>query len=219
MGAVTGLLEEENGYDEGTKEVLLEMIEEGAIRLNRFVANLLDTARFESDTLRLKKEWCDIQDVVGVALKDAENLLRNRSVHVDIPSDLPLVRADFALLEHVMINLLENSAKYSPSGSEIAIAARSVEGALLVSVADQGPPIPPYEREHVFEKFYRLQYSRSMDGSGLGLSICKGIIEAHGGLIWVDPAREAGNRFTFSLPAVEQPATQGNDEEEEDHDR
>ena len=219
MGAVTGLLEEGGPCNEETTRAFLEMIKEGALRMNRFVANLLDMARLESDTLRLKAEWCDIQDIVGVTLRDMRDTLGERRVAIDIPSDLPFVKADFALLEHVLINLLENAVKYSPPGKEISLAARSTGTELLVTVADQGQPIPKDERQHVFEKFYRLQYSGGTAGTGLGLSICKGIIEAHGGLIWVDPSSQPGNRFTFSLPVLEQPFVQAEKEEEESHGR
>jgi len=109
--------------------------------------------------------------------------------------------------------------KYSPPGKEISLAARSTGTEVLVTVADQGLPIPKDERQHVFEKFYRLQYSKGAAGTGLGLSICKGIIEAHGGLIWVDPSSQPGNRFTFSLPVLEQPSMQAEKEEEEIHGR
>ena len=203
MGAVTGLLDEESVYDDKTTKAFLEMIKEGAMRLNRLFANLLDMARLESDTLRLKKEWCDIQDIIGVTLKETEYILQGRAVRVDISSNLPLVEADFALTEHVLINLLENAVKYSPAGSDIRVEARSAGTALIVTVSDQGPSIPDREREHVFEKFYRLQYAKSMDGTGLGLSICRGIIEAHNGTIWLDRSSGAGNRFTFSLPLSE----------------
>jgi two-component system sensor histidine kinase KdpD len=121
-------------------------------------------------------------------------------VRVDVPASLPLVEVDFALVEHVFINLLENAAKYSPAGSEIAIEVRAGRDALRATVADCGPSIPEYEREHVFEKFYRLAYARGMDGTGLGLSICRGIVEAHGGAIWLDRSGGPGNRFVFSLP-------------------
>lgn len=200
MGAVTSLLDKEGVYDGETRNAFLEMIKAGAARLNRFVGNLLDMARLESDTLRLKKEWCDIQDIIGVALREMEEVLREHTVRVDVPAGLPLVEVDFALVEHVFINLLENAAKYSPPGSEIAIEVRTGRDVLLATVADSGPSIPESEREHVFEKFYRLAYARGMDGTGLGLSICRGIVEAHGGTIWLDPSGGPGNRFIFSLP-------------------
>jgi two-component system sensor histidine kinase KdpD len=131
-------------------------------------------------------------------------VVEGHPVQVNIAPDLPLVKADFGLIEHVFINLLENAAKYAPEGSEITVSARAVERAVLISVADRGPVIPAEEGEHIFDKFYRVQRSKSVSGSGLGLSICRGIVEAHGGMIWVDSPLERGNRFTFSLPLANQ---------------
>jgi two-component system sensor histidine kinase KdpD len=199
-GAVTTLMAEGGSYDAASKEILLDTIKEGALRLNRFVANLLDTARLESGTLKLHADWCDVQDIAGAALREIADRLHGRSVPVDIPGDLPPVRVDFALIEHVLINLIENAAKYSPPGSGIALSASAVEKAVLVSVTDHGPPIPSLERERIFDKFYRLERSKGAGGSGLGLSTCRGIVEAHGGMIWVDSPMGSGNRFTFSLP-------------------
>ncbi len=199
-GAVTSLLAEGSSYDQEAKGILLDTIKEGAFRLNRFVANLLDMARLQSGSLRVRSEWCDIQDVVGVTLREIHDVVEGHPVLVNIGPDLPLVKADFGLIEHVLINLLENAAKYAPGGSEIIVSARAGEKAVLISVADRGPIIPPDEREHIFDKFHRAQRSKSISGSGLGLSICRGIIEAHGGMIWVDSPLERGNRFTFSLP-------------------
>ncbi len=199
-GAVTSLLAEGGSYDREAKGILLDTIKEGAFRLNRFVANLLDMARLQSGSLKLRADWCDIQDIVGVALREIHDVMEGHPVMVNIASGLPLVEADFGLIEHVLINLLENAAKYASADSEIVISARAVERAVLVSVADRGPIIPADEREHIFDKFYRGLRSKSSSGSGLGLSICRGIIEAHGGTIRVDSPLERGNRFTFSLP-------------------
>ncbi|MGD0231626.1 MAG: ATP-binding protein, partial [Syntrophorhabdales bacterium] len=199
-GAVTSLLAEGNPYDQESKDILLDTIKKGTLRLNRFVGNLLDMARLQSGTLKVRAEWCDVQDIVGVTLRDMDDMLEGHPVVVDIPQDLPLVKADFALIEHVLLNLLENAAKYAPSGSEITVSARAADTALLVSVADRGPIVPVDERQHIFDKFYRLQRSTGSGGSGLGLSICRGILEAHGGMIWVDSPFDRGNRFTFSLP-------------------
>lgn len=212
-GAVTSLLSEESAYDRQTRDILLQTIKEEAQRLNHFVANLLDMARLESGVLKLKKEWCDIQDVLGVALREVKDTLQGHSLQVAIPSDLPLVRIDFALIEHVLLNLLENAAKYSPPSGKISVSAQYRDAALLVTVADLSPPIPKAERENVFDKFYRLHYRRDVSGKGLGLSICKGIVEAHGGNIWVEPSPDYGNRFTFSLPASERPP-EGSDPKE-----
>ena len=199
-GAVTSLLAEGGSYDQEAKGILLDTIKEGAFRLNHFVANLLDMARLQSGSLKLRAEWHDIQDIVGVALREIHDVVEGHPVLVNIGPDLPLVKADFGLVEHVLINLLENAAKYAPGGSEIVVSARAAERMMLISVADRGPVIPVDEREHIFDKFHRGQRSKSISGSGLGLSICRGIVEAHGGMIWVDSPLERGNRFTFSLP-------------------
>jgi two-component system sensor histidine kinase KdpD len=114
------------------------------------------------------------------------------------------VKADFALIEHVIINLLENAVKYAPEGSGISISVHEADKALHVHVADNAPVIPPYDRKRVFDKFYRLHSAQHISGTGLGLSICKGIIEAHGGRIWVDAPTGEGNQFTFSLPVPEE---------------
>lgn len=204
-GAVTTILSNENEMNRETEQVLLQTINEGAQRMNRYVANLLDMVRLEGGTLKLKKDWCDIQDILGVVLREIKDSLQGHPLSIDIPPDLPLVMADFALIEHVMINLLENAAKYSPPQSEISISARYSDQALRFIVTDRSPPVPPTERERVFDKFYRLHYSNQASGTGLGLSICKGIIEAHEGKIWVYLYSGYGNQFTFSLPVCGQP--------------
>jgi two-component system sensor histidine kinase KdpD len=216
-GAVTSLLSEESVYQPETREILLQTIKEEAQRMNHFVANLLDMVRLEGGLLKLNKEWCDIQDIVGVALRQLKDVLQGHPLRVTMPSNPPLVKADCGLIEHVMINLLENAAKYSPPNREISIAAHYSDEALLVTVNDHSPSIPKAERENVFKKFYRLHYSKDVSGTGLGLSICKGIVEAHGGKIWVDPSAEYGNRFTFSLPASEQPPEESGVKEGVEH--
>lgn len=206
-GAVTGLLEEGEIYDSAARRDLLQTIKEGAFRLNRLVGNLLDMARLESGMLKLKKEWCDIQDIIGVVLRQIQEAFPDSPCNVNIPPELPLVRVDFSLIEQVFINLLENAAKYAPPGSEISIVLFLKEKVLQVEIADWGPGIPPGERERIFDKFYRLRSPRQVGGTGLGLSICKGIIEAHGGRIWVAPRPqndqqmpEPGSVFIFTLP-------------------
>ena len=216
-GAVTSLLSKETAYDAGTEKALLDAINEGAQRLNRFVGNLLDMVRLESGILKLNTQWCDIEDIVGVALREMKDILQPHSLQVKIPSGLPLVKADFALIEHVVINLIENAVKYSPEEGMISISARTVNDTVYVTVADGGPTIPRYERERVFDKFYRLHSTKHTSGTGLGLSICKGIIEAHGGKIWVDSPHEPGNQFVFSLPVPEQPGPLPDTKEEVFH--
>ncbi|MBS3908555.1 MAG: sensor histidine kinase KdpD [Actinobacteria bacterium] len=203
-GAITSL-EEEGVYDVEARQALVSSIKDGALRMNHMIGNLLDTARLESGMLKPNKDWCDIQDMIGVALRKVGDALKNRPIRIDIPAELPLVRADFSLIEQVIVNLLYNAAKYSPAGSQISVAARKADETIQVSIADRGPGIAEEDRDRVFDKFYRLYSPEHVSGTGLGLSICKGLIEVHGGRIWVDAAPEGGSVFTFTLPIEKQP--------------
>ena len=199
MGAVTSLIDEKDIYTPETREMFLNTIREEARRMNRFVENLLDMVRLESGTLKLNMKLCDIEDIIGVVLREMRDTLAGHPVSVDIPPDPPSVIADFILIEQVLINLLENAAKYSPPDVPVSISVSLRGKGLVVTVANAGPPIPGGEGEHIFDKFYRQGSSKHVSGTGLGLFICKGIIEAHGGHIWIDPSPEYGNRFSFSL--------------------
>ncbi len=161
MGAVTSLIEEKDIYTPETREMFLSTIREEARRMNRFVENLLDMVRLESGTLKLNMKLCDIQDIIGVVLREMRDTLTGHPVSVDMPPDTPSVMADFILIEQVLINLLENAAKYSPPDIPISISVSLNEKDLVVTVADAGSPIPGREREHIFDKFYR-QILRSM---------------------------------------------------------
>lgn len=216
-GAVTSLLTGGSVYSQETKEIFLHTIREEAHRMNRFIANLLDMVRLESGILKPNMKWCDIQDIIGVVLKETRDAQQEHPLKINIPPDIPFVMADFILIEQVIMNLLENAVKYSPPGSEISISAHFHDRMLIVAVIDSGPAVPKIEQEHIFDKFYRLHSSKNTSGTGLGLSICKGIIEAHGGRIWVDSSSECGNRFTFSLPVSEQPSEQSYAKEGADH--
>ncbi|MEN6615380.1 MAG: DUF4118 domain-containing protein, partial [Syntrophorhabdus sp.] len=196
--AVTSLLTHEDIYSRETKEIFLKTINEEARRMNRFVENLLDMVRLESGTLKLNMKPCDIQDIIGVVLREARDILSGHPVTVDIPTEIPSVMADFILVEQVLINLLENSAKYSPADTPISISVEQKGKEVLITVGDKGPLIPGTEKEHVFDKFYRQSSMKHVSGTGLGLSICKGIIEAHGGHIGMESSPGSGNRFHFS---------------------
>ncbi|MDF9408786.1 MAG: Sensor protein KdpD [Pelotomaculum sp. PtaB.Bin013] len=200
IGAVTGLLEHENVYSPAARYDLLQTIQQGATRMNRFVGNLLNMARLESSMLKLNKEWCDIQDVIGVSVSRIGEPLNNRPLKIEIQPDLPLVKADFVLLEQVMVNLLDNALKYSDAGSEISISARAANDNIVISVANRGPNIPPGDLERIFDKFYRLHSPRQVSGTGLGLAISKGFIEAHGGSIKASNNPAGGVVIMISLP-------------------
>ncbi len=148
----------------------------------------------------MQKEWQPLEDTVGVALIRMDERMRDHPVTVDLPAELPLVPIDGVLLEQVFINLLENAAKHTPAGTPVTIIARPIPGAIQVSVADRGPGLPPGEETRIFEKFYRGNAAEAGKGVGLGLTISRGIITAHGGRIWAEPRPGGGTLINFTLP-------------------
>ena len=170
--------------------------------MSRLVANLLDMIRLETGALAVKKSWQPLEEVLGVVLLRLEDRLRSHPVEIRLPADLPLVPVDELLLEQVFINLLENAARYTAPGTPIAVRAWAEDGAVVVEVSDRGPGVPLGEEEAVFRKFYRGGASGTLPagGAGLGLTICRGIIAAHGGRIWVESPRGGGAAFRFTLP-------------------
>jgi two-component system, OmpR family, sensor histidine kinase KdpD len=202
IGAVSSLLTYEATYDEGARQELLLTIQEEAERLNRFVGNLLDMMRLESGAIELKREWVEIGDVIGTALSRLSRALGQHQLVVEVDPDLPMLRLDFVLVEHVLVNLLENAAKYSPPQTTIRVRARREGQSIAFEVADEGIGIPAGERARIFDKFYRVQRGdRQGAGTGLGLSICRGIVEAHGGQITAgSPPYGQGSVFTVTFP-------------------
>jgi two-component system sensor histidine kinase KdpD len=205
IGAISGLMDTEGVYSENDKKELLETVKEGADRMNRLVVNLLDTARLESGMMQLKKDWCDIEDIIGTALRRVGECIKGRGLLVNIAPDLPMIKADCVLLEQVVVNLLDNACKYSAQGSEIVITASQDTSVIQVSIADRGVGIPTENLMRIFDKFYRVEQLKTVNGTGLGLSICKGIIEAHGGTIQAENRPGGGTVMTFILPWEEQP--------------
>jgi two-component system sensor histidine kinase KdpD len=199
-GATSTLLQDEATLDPATKRDLLETAHEEAQRLNRLVGNLLDMTRLASGAIRPKKEWHPLDEIIGVALHRLEPRLGGRTIDVKLPADLPPIPLDDILIEQVFINLLENAIKYTTSDTPIEIVAEHLKGAVEIEVSDRGPGVPAAERDHVFEKFYRLNREGAQGGAGLGLAICRGLVEAHGGRIWVEDRAGGGSRFRFTLP-------------------
>ncbi len=198
-GATSALLERDGPKDRRSRRRLLETAHAEALRLNRLVANLLEMTRLEAGALRVRKELQPLEEVVGAALTRLEDRLHGREVGTGIPGDLPLVAFDSVLIEQVVINLVENATKYTPPGSPIDIGARLRDGSVETEVADRGPGISPGDADRVFDKFYRVQ-EREGGGAGLGLTICRGIVNAHGGRIWVESRQGGGASFRFTLP-------------------
>jgi two-component system sensor histidine kinase KdpD len=200
VGSVSSLLDKEGAYSDKAKQELLENVQEGAMRMERVVANLLDSARLESGMMQLKIDWCDMQDILGTALQRLRDRIKHFSLKIDVSEELPLIRGDCVLLELVVLNLLDNALKYSPRGTNIDIVAEMAAGCVQVSIADQGAGIPEADLNKVFDKFYRVRQPKQVSGTGLGLSICKGIIESHGGSIRAELRPAGGTVIRFRLP-------------------
>lgn len=172
-----------------------------SLHMNALVNNLLDMARLQSGVVKLNRQWQPLQEVVGSALKTVGTTIAGHHVRVSLPDDLPLLEFDAVLIERVLANLLENAAKYTPPGSTIEIGALPAPGGQVeIWVADNGPGLPPGREEAIFKKFERGQTESATPGVGLGLAICRAIVEAHGGRIRAAPGNDGGARFVFSLP-------------------
>ncbi len=177
-----------------------QAIQEEARRMIALVSNLLDMARIESGEVKLNLAWQPLEEVVGSALSAMHGSLLRHEVEVQVPRDLPLVRFDALLIERVLVNLLENAAKYTPPGSKVTVAAEVIGDHLSVSVSDNGPGLPAGREEAVFQKFTRGVRESATPGVGLGLAICRAIIESHQGKIVGANRPGGGARFTFTLP-------------------
>ncbi|AFC28423.1 Osmosensitive K channel His kinase sensor [Paenibacillus mucilaginosus 3016] len=200
IGSATALIEGEGMFSPQDRMELLVTIRDGSLRMNRLVSNLLGMVQLESGMLRLRKRWCDVEDIIGVALKQVKDFQQHRKIRVQFLKQVPLILGDEVLLEQVLVNIISNAIKYSPDGSEINIMVNKEEDAVFFSVSDQGIGIEVSERERIFDKFYRADKSKHITGTGLGLAICKGIVELHGGTISAKPNGEKGLSIVISLP-------------------
>jgi two-component system sensor histidine kinase KdpD len=198
-GASGGLLDPVAGADAEARASLARDIQSAADRLNRLVENLLDMSRLESGRLQLKREWCDLGELIGVAVKRMDTCAGSHPIHIDLQPDLPLLKVDFVLIEQVIVNLLDNACSYTPPGAPITITAGVRGKAVELAVTDRGEGVPPELLERIFEKFYRLP-GTATGGTGLGLSISRGLVEAHGGTLGAENLPEGGTRFTLRLP-------------------
>ena len=201
-GASSSLLELPHGGDETTRRELLQTVVDESHRLARLVDNLLEMTRIESGAVQIHKQWNVLEEVVGSALHHAKPALGNRPIRVELPHDLPLIPLDGVLIEQVLVNILENAAKYSPTGTPVEIQARHGKKQIVVEVLDRGHGLAPGDERRVFEKFYRGEnaVADGRRGVGLGLAICQAIVEAHGGTIHAANRPDGGARFWFTLP-------------------
>lgn len=203
--------------EEGRKE-MLEVINEECDRLNRFIEGLVEMARIEAGEFRLRRRWGTIDEMAEMALVRAKHLTDRHRVELDIEKDLPIVLVDPRAVSEVFYTLVDNAAKYSPAGTLIRLAASRAENEMIrASVDDRGPGIPVELRERVFDKFFRAigvgEAGRNQPtGTGMGLAIARGIVEAHGGQIWIESGGvELGTRVVFTLPIGDddKPETEG----------
>jgi two-component system sensor histidine kinase KdpD len=176
-----------------------------SLRTSTLVSNLLDMARLQEGQIQIKREWQQLEEVVGAALQTLAVPLARHEVVVDLPADLPLLEFDSVLMERVFCNLLENAAKYTPPGSRIEIGARNEGDRVAITVADNGPGLRPGREDSLFEKFTRGHDESAVAGVGLGLAIVRAIVEAHKGTVKGENRPEGGARFVISLPAGEPP--------------
>lgn len=201
-GAASNLLDPTMTWDSGTQRAFAEAIASEADRLNRLVRNLLEMSRLEAGAFRRQHTLMEIGDLLGATVQRLTTYLRDYRLEITIDPDLPLVQADAVQIDLVLSNLLENAAKFAPPQTSICVRARQVPGFVEVTVADQGPGVPAAAQDRIFEKFYReAPPEHGPGGSGLGLTICQGIVEAHGGRIWVANRPEGGLCVHFTLPA------------------
>ena len=198
--AITSLRSGTVEWDTEARTDLLAAVEEETDHLNQLVSNLLNMSRIEAGALKPERSWNSLAEIVSSAIERMRQQTEHHYIEVNVSADLPLVPADYFQIEQVFINLISNSTKYSPADTTIAIHAYPINSEnLQVTVENQGPHVEAENLERIFDKFYRVTAADRVTGAGLGLSICKGIIEAHGGRIWAENI-DQGFAFNFTLP-------------------
>jgi two-component system sensor histidine kinase KdpD len=213
--SITTLLDEVRGrvdtgpvaLDAESRVEMMEVIDEESDRLSRFISGLIELARIEAGELQLRRRWGAVDEIISTALSRAEPITRSHRVELEVENELPGVRVDERAVSEVVYTLIDNAAKYSSTGSTIRITARHSGDELIeMGVEDDGPGIPVDLRERVFDKFFRATRdgdvrNRQPTGTGMGLAIAKGIVEAHDGRIWIESGRNGkGTRVLFTLP-------------------
>ena len=198
------------------QQELTGAIQQSAQRMSALVNNLLDMARLEAGAVQLNKAWQPLEEVVGSALAASAPAIAAHQVEVTLPGDLPLLQIDAVLMERVLVNLLENAAKYTPADTTLRISAQPQSDAVALTITDEGPGLPKGREELLFEKFERGTRESATPGVGLGLAICRAIVQAHGGSIRGDTilnaqGQPAGARFTLLLPRGTPPTDLGTD--------
>jgi two-component system sensor histidine kinase KdpD len=210
LAAITGAassLAETNGIGDETRKELAQDIVAESERMERLITNLLDMTRLESSGFTLRKEWHPVNEIVGTSLTHMRKRLASHPVATHVPADLPLIHVDAIALEEVLVNLLDNAALYTPAGTPVDVAAFQQDDRIILEVGDHGPGLPQDDPQRVFQKFFRggkRTHGKNDDGTrrgvGLGLAICKGIVELHGGTITAENRTGGGALFRIKLP-------------------
>jgi two-component system sensor histidine kinase KdpD len=187
------------------RKALAQSVFAQAREMGELVANVLEMTRLEAGAIALNRDWHAMAEIIGSVLRRLDSRLDTHPVAVDLPLELPLVRVDAALIEQVLANLIENAIKYTPRGTRIVLHLEQRAEALLVSVEDGGPGLPPGDPQQLFAKFYRGATESAVSGVGLGLAICRAIVQLHGGRIWAENRAGGGAAFRFTLPLEKAP--------------
>jgi two-component system, OmpR family, sensor histidine kinase KdpD len=206
LASAGSLRQREVEWTDDERQGFAEAIEQESTRLDRIVGNLLDLSRLESGTLQPDRGWYEPTAMIDEVAARLRPLVAPHALVLDLPDELPPVHVDYSEVDQVLSNLIENAAKYSPPSADIRVTASVNGGALVVTVADGGPGISPDAMPRVFEPFFRAS-GVQRGGSGLGLAVARGLVEAHGGRIWVENRPQGGASFSFEIPAAAQGAT------------
>jgi len=224
--SITTLLDDQRGeaddlqpftIDADSKLEMMEVIDQETDRLTRFISGLIELARIEAGQLQLRRRWGAVEEIVSIALSRAEQITVDHQIELRIEKELPVARVDERAVSEVVYTLIDNAAKYSPPGSRIVISAMQLQhDQIRMEVENEGTTIPPALRERVFDRFFRATRDGDISthqpsGTGMGLAIAKGIVEAHGGKIWIESGKDGtGTKVVFTLPiGDEEPAETG----------
>jgi len=205
IGAASTLDTDHDRLSSGARQNLVQAISEEAYRMSDLTTKILQMARLEAGEVVLNRQWYEPEEIVGSALRRLETKLKNRPVNIRMTDSQSLINVDAVLLQQVMVNLLDNADKYSPGGQPIDISVDITPANIIFSIADRGPGIPIEMQQKIFEKFFQIHAESAQSGAGLGLSICRAIVEAHQGEIWVNNRDEGGAVMQVRLPLLEPP--------------
>ena len=204
-GFATTLLRQDVAWEDDTRREFLAIIDEESDRLSELIGNLLDMARVEAGTLRVEPEPTNLRPIVTETVGTFRLMTSQHQFQVKMPRNLPRIMADPRRVRQVLRNLVENAVKYSPAGGPIVVTVQVQADEVQIGVTDRGIGIQPEDLERVFDRFYQVDSAstRKVGGSGLGLSICKAIVEAHKGRLWAESQVGAGSSFYFTLPVAD----------------